>query len=528
MNSKDIVSLYEAYAAVYDEDLRDDLEFSSIQEDLSFVDDLSDNELDQVMEDIFVSGDIDINECFDSLDYVLSEARVTSSDDRPSGSARVTVSSERPSRVARTAERQRQVRIGRIAQAAQRAGEKTARGAYKVGGAISGSAERTKGKLASAASKIKGFLGKVGAAAKAGASAAKKEFSGQAEREAQARTTGRQMRRVARRQASAERGRDTSEFTKKSSEKPSDPWSGSATKPSSKSSTTKSTRALSGSPARPALPAAKTKTISSRRQEAAAKLASKSTLPSSGGVSFAGPGGVSKPATTKKSQKTSMGASSGVKRTARKVKSVAENYELLADLIAQDLITEGYASDILEAYDFIIEMNNNDVQDVVESYLVEETEVVDLYDVVLEHLLDEGFAETEEAATVIMANMSEEWRDEILGEATDNVIMTVKSPSGQERSKIRKGAWGPSDSHRHENPEQIANRRFSQQLADRKKERQERMRAGRLTVATKRGIEAATNKSDRTDFTPDSSLRANERDELPTDYRARRRRASGR
>jgi hypothetical protein len=41
-------------------------------------------------------------------------------------------------------------------------------------------------------------------------------------------------------------------------------------------------------------------------------------------------------------------------------------------------------------------------------------EDVDLYDLVLEHLLDEGFADTEEAATVIMANMSEEWREEIL------------------------------------------------------------------------------------------------------------------
>lgn len=44
-------------------------------------------------------------------------------------------------------------------------------------------------------------------------------------------------------------------------------------------------------------------------------------------------------------------------------------------------------------------------------------EDVDLYDIVLGHLLDEGFADTEEAATVIMANMSEDWREEILDEA---------------------------------------------------------------------------------------------------------------
>ena len=36
-------------------------------------------------------------------------------------------------------------------------------------------------------------------------------------------------------------------------------------------------------------------------------------------------------------------------------------------------------------------------------------EEVDLYDVVLEHLLDEGYCDGVESAEVIMANMSEEW-----------------------------------------------------------------------------------------------------------------------
>ena len=42
-------------------------------------------------------------------------------------------------------------------------------------------------------------------------------------------------------------------------------------------------------------------------------------------------------------------------------------------------------------------------------------EQVDIYDIILSHLLDEGYAETPEAAESIMANMSEEWRDSILG-----------------------------------------------------------------------------------------------------------------
>jgi hypothetical protein len=37
----------------------------------------------------------------------------------------------------------------------------------------------------------------------------------------------------------------------------------------------------------------------------------------------------------------------------------------------------------------------------------------DLYDIILSHLLDEGYAETPEAAEAIMVNMSEDWRESI-------------------------------------------------------------------------------------------------------------------
>jgi hypothetical protein len=43
-------------------------------------------------------------------------------------------------------------------------------------------------------------------------------------------------------------------------------------------------------------------------------------------------------------------------------------------------------------------------------------EQVDLYDIILSHLLDEGYAETPEAAEVIMVNMGEEWRESIVNE----------------------------------------------------------------------------------------------------------------
>ena len=411
MDSKNIRGLFEAYNAVYNEDLRDELEVLSIQEDLSFIDDLSDNELDQVMQDLFVSGEIDINECFDSLDYVLTEARVTSSDDRSSGSARVTTSAERPSKVAKTAERQRQVRVGRIAQAAQRAGERLASPARSSGTSASARVGQASAKVKSAAQKVKGFLGRVGAAAKAGASAAKKEFSGQAEREAQARTTGRQMRRVARRQASAERSRDTSEFTKKSSGKPSDPWSGSATKPSSRpSATTKTTKALSGSSVKGALPPAKD---SDRRAAAKAKLQKAAAGSTAKGIRFAGER-VGQLAT----QRAHTGKQSALEKFRKKAGIGEDVFNDILNTIFEEMIHEGYVDSYENALYVLESLSESDVQDVVESYLVEETEIVDLYDVVLEHLLDEGYANTEDQAIAIMANMSEQWRDEILGEAS--------------------------------------------------------------------------------------------------------------
>ena len=46
-------------------------------------------------------------------------------------------------------------------------------------------------------------------------------------------------------------------------------------------------------------------------------------------------------------------------------------------------------------------------------------ESFDIYDIILSHLLDEGYAETPEAAEVIMVNMSEDWRESIVSNLID-------------------------------------------------------------------------------------------------------------
>ena len=57
-----------------------------------------------------------------------------------------------------------------------------------------------------------------------------------------------------------------------------------------------------------------------------------------------------------------------------------------------------------------------------------------IYDIILSHLLDEGYADTQEAALAIMGNMSEEWKDTIVEEVLDEAYVDYrkgKLPSGR-------------------------------------------------------------------------------------------------
>jgi preprotein translocase subunit YajC len=59
-------------------------------------------------------------------------------------------------------------------------------------------------------------------------------------------------------------------------------------------------------------------------------------------------------------------------------------------------------------------------------------EETDLFDYILEHLVAEGYADTNEAALAIMANMGEEWRQSIL-ESGEHVGREPKTVGGRER-----------------------------------------------------------------------------------------------
>ena len=75
----------------------------------------------------------------------------------------------------------------------------------------------------------------------------------------------------------------------------------------------------------------------------------------------------------------------------------------------------------------------------------------DLYDIILSHLIDEGYADTEESALVIMGNMSEEWRESIV-EGLDKDFASMRKRGGRsappeersvggERNRKNKDYW---------------------------------------------------------------------------------------
>ena len=70
-------------------------------------------------------------------------------------------------------------------------------------------------------------------------------------------------------------------------------------------------------------------------------------------------------------------------------------------------------------------------------------EEVDVFDIIKGHLIDEGFADTEEAALAIMTNMSEDWKQSIVegpvGEFADGVARTAGTVVGGAERVIKKG-----------------------------------------------------------------------------------------
>ena len=123
------------------------------------------------------------------------------------------------------------------------------------------------------------------------------------------------------------------------------------------------------------------------------------------------------------------------------------------------------------------------------------TQSFDVFDVIKGHLIDEGYADTEEAALQIMANMSEEWRESIVEE--DERLLAARKKSIRRLNSAKNIEDKQADGD-YENSIDHSNPTLKISVA------------GRSTKIT------------------DSNKGKSGYMEVPTDYRARKRRASGR
>jgi hypothetical protein len=442
MDSLHVRNLMEAYVSVYDEDLRQELSY--IDEDLSFVDDLSDNELVQIMEEILSEEEVTLQECLDIFEgELLSEARVDMAA-RAKARREYAVSSEKSASEARkrsasaqaAAEREKTAERGRVAKkhamkrlqvAATKAGRNIQDKAQKAktlgagaASAVAGGAAEVGRKLSSAKEKIKGFL----KGAKKAATKVVDRISGKEAKRTAIKRTAFNKRKEER--AAASKSMAKRSFDKPSSEAPKSTWraGGENVKRTFQSSASSSSSKTSSKEApkstlKPNVPGRK-------ERVSGGGIKSKTVSANSGGPSSTGrllpPVGAASATPSGKPRRESQRelAMSRAKSRGRKLLNQGD-FDLFTDMIAEELMFEGYASNLWEAYDIILEMDDFDLDDIVEAfeeYLVEEVEgedYVDAYDVVLQHLLDEGYADSVESAESIMANMSEEWRSSILG-----------------------------------------------------------------------------------------------------------------
>ena len=72
-------------------------------------------------------------------------------------------------------------------------------------------------------------------------------------------------------------------------------------------------------------------------------------------------------------------------------------------------------------------------------------EETDLFDYILEHLVAEGYADTNENALVIMANMSEEWRQSIINESLLDVVRGVGKVAGNVAKDVKDRVTGKKE-----------------------------------------------------------------------------------
>ena len=97
----------------------------------------------------------------------------------------------------------------------------------------------------------------------------------------------------------------------------------------------------------------------------------------------------------------------------------------------------------------------------------DQNESYDLFDIILEHLVAEGYADTNEAALAIMANMSEEWKQSIV-EADSMAAFQARREARLARQRKREGrpSGGGDFGHDYGKPRAQADAEREQRMKD--------------------------------------------------------------
>jgi hypothetical protein len=407
MNSKEINNLMLAYQAVYNQELRE--EFEEINEDFFGVDYLTEENLEDIAEEVIyemLDEGYNFSDIEDIFEEFIIEAKVTYGHD-----------TEKPAGRLAKVKGAFKGALGKVKDAVNKSQEKARESAIKSTETANARRDAVKSAAGGLKNKLVGKIGKVARAAKAGVKAAKKELSGEAGRESNARITGYKMRKAAKSQATrASAGNPFSEPSKsstpsKSSEKPSDPWKGSETNPKKPTLkvTTSSTKALP--------PGRTTKT-------------GKPLTKSQSDMQIA-----------MKNRKLTQRLGEEVEAWVNQL--VEEGYDLSEytwDEMAEIYLDENRMASRMEKMPSApakVGKATHSIKDLVPSKAPSPKEkakarkalglgeAVDLYDIILSHLLDEGYAESVEHAEVIMVNMSEDWRDSIVEGIADRAANAV-------------------------------------------------------------------------------------------------------
>lgn len=381
--------LSEAYSSIYNPRLQEDFD-----DNLRFIDYMLDEDIEEVVESLFwefrdygnsIDESIELlrlsasSEVINESLELLSESRAGERRMQQRAEVRAKQKSEREATTrgvdAKIRQDQRKARvdgaISRVKAAWKgatggmgRAAKAVSSGVSKAGEFVSQQRQAAKAKLQklmrTGSQKVQAGVGRV---QRAGAAAAR-ELSGAPAREARLKYEFRKNVRSAKARTEADKAFSA---PKKTPSKPSDPWEGSYSKTPAKptAATTTSSRALPGSPSRAALPPARSTSRMAAAQARAAKAAKGTTTR---GRRMAPPAGSGVGAATKRS---STGYREAAKRFAKQAGlKESQVYELL-DIVIEDLIYEGYATDEYDALSIINNLNEDTLYDITQEYLAE-------------------------------------------------------------------------------------------------------------------------------------------------------------